>query len=324
MSEGVMISFADRQLDGLYDTGGFRALLRAFGSAELSATVRSEFDAAASEHVEFDGTSIAHAFYGDAFDAVTRSFAALVESGIDTSDPVQWLRLRHMLVSAARLSTMPSMTFEDCSVYETIQLVAFVIDLMTRVACARTRHLAPLKEGSMAELDGRTASIVSDILCGRVGAWLSVIDDLGRQLVDFDGTARWQLAIDAYADEALSLYESRLSSLGLPSERFVRMLSTQVLVCAATFDVLQQRSWVRVFPDGFVMPPRELYARSVNERLLSELEDVVKTEPEAPGRLRGFCGLFGYSPTSCVAMLPGELSSTLCDAYLEMADAQAS
>lgn len=316
----IEIMFLDRQLDGLYDAGGYRSYVKSFATPEATEASLSEFEDVFKEKISFDSSSMTHAFYKDALDGIMNAFALIVGQGIATGNPSHWLLLHDMLTCAARLSTCPGLVFDDdITVDDAIRLVALMTDVMARVSCRRTRHLAGLKTGTVAEIESRGASIRADIICGRVGAWLSFADDLGRECAWGAGLS-WVELMNVYGEARQRTYiNSLVSNFDLSIEQAIELMLTQASAIAASYDVLQQRSFARAFSDReFELPSAELIAKTLDKEIADRVADVVAAPVETGDMLRGYCGVFGVSAPMSIIFVESEMARILRTAYDEM------
>lgn len=313
------IVFLDHQLDGLYDAGGYRAFVRSLGDDEATAQTLSEFASVSAESIEFDPKSLTHAFYLDAVEGIQNAFATIMSQGISSANPAQWLLLHDALTSAARLVTCPGLAFSDDVVPDdAIRLVALLVDVFARVSCRRTRHLAGLKYGTEAEMERRGESIRADIICGRVGAWLSFVDDLGRECAWASGLS-WTELMNVYAEARQEAYVKRLTrDFGIAEEAGLSLALTQAAAVGASYDVLQQRSFVRVFSDGFEAPSPELVRKTFDMEIAEQVAEVVASPSESGDALRCYCSVFGVSAPLSVVFVPVDMACVLRTAYDEM------
>lgn len=261
--EVVEIRVAGTQIHGYYDAGGWRAFLACFSNSDANETVVSDFDVAAEDVIEFDESSPTHLFYRDGFDAVTNFVGMCVGQGIDTTDPMLWLRAHDALVGSTRLSTCPGLKFADGeTVSDAIGATALFIDIIARAACVRTRALAPLSEGTEEEISRRGWSIRCDILSGRSGAWISYVDDMGR-LASAARGADWNKLLEAYSKAREEAYvQFLMGHYNCSHESALSMAGFQAAAIAGVADALQQRAFLLSFADGkFEDPSDEISGR---------------------------------------------------------------
>ena len=317
--QAIRIVFLDQQLDGLYDAGGYRSLIRKFGTDAATAESLAEFDAVADEHIEFDSKSMTHAFYLDALTGIENAFAVIVQQGVCSANPAQWLLIRDMLTCAARLVTCPGMVFEDdVRPDDAIRLTALMVDIFARVSCRRTRHLAGLKTGSTLEAEKRGESIRADIICGRVGAWIAFVDDLGRECSWASGL-NWSELLDVYGQARQKTYiDSLCAKFDMSESHAVELMLIQASTVAASYDVLQQRSFARAFSDGFELPEPEVVRKSFDGDILEKVGDIIAYPTESGQFLRAYCMLFGVSAPLSVVFVESEAARILRTAYDEM------
>jgi hypothetical protein len=317
--EVVEVSVAGVQLHGYYDAGGWRAFLACLSTAEGNDKVVSDFESAAQDIIDFDESSPTHLFYRDGFDAAASFVGMCVAQGIDTTDPMLWLRAHDAIVGATRLSTCPGLRFsDDETVDDTIGAVALFVDIMSRAACERTRSLAPLSEGTEDEMVRRGWSIRCDIISGRAGAWIAYADDMGRLACAARG-ANWETMLEAYSKAREESYlQSLQTRYGCSHDAALSMAGFQAAALSGIADALQQRAFLFSFSDGVVPEPSEDVVSHMFDMPQYEAANaagLVTIEDRGGTESGGYAAFIGFDVPRTIVMWSYDALSSLIEEY---------
>lgn len=327
----VSIPFSVRQLDGIYDSGGFRSFVALLGNRDVDGGFLETFDKEAAKRHTLSNQPITRVVYDTAMNTVLGFATRIVKIGIDTSDVAEWLLARSAVVACTRLVGVPWFVgSKGHSVTDALEVTGLMLDVMSRVACRRTRDLAPLKRGDDDEVRSRGRSIVRDIVCGRGAAWMSMIDDLGCELCGIDG---WTERRQAFATRMESHYvraiidavrEAHGDEISVGEAR--RIEAVQIGAVAGIADVRQNAVFALSFPDGVPSDivdddvSRRVFDHEMVGRVLGEgaVEGsdwgMARTSSDVTG---GYFALFGTHPVDATFDMPEPLASEMRAAYDE-------
>lgn len=308
----VEMGFSDRQLEGIYRTGAYRRMVRSFSDDAVDAHVISRIEDAAKSSRGNDPESMSHyALFHAA--SVCAAFAAyMIDGEVDTLDIRQWFMLHDALVSANRIACVPDYVVEEgVTVPNLIMSVALICDVMCRCADSEARDKAPLPDLEDATVTKRAFGIYRDILCGRVGFWLSAIDDLACQVAMLMREDFFELR-DTYASGRVADYTQGLASaFGLSLEQASMAMTSQAISFSSLFDAHQSDVW-DASADTIAVPDEKIRAAVFHpEPLGIFVENAPAGLCDYGPYLRGFCLASGVSAVDSVFFVPRNISSEI-------------
>ena len=294
------LRFASEQLRGVYDFEAYRSLIASTSDRAKDVEYVKKWNKVASATRDEDPSSQTLFFYRDAFESALTTIGELGMGEIDLTNHVTWLGLRDLVIDANRLVTLPDLAHRDTSglrisVFDVVQSVAMLLDVVGRICDEDLRDRAVATDARRFRI--RWTPIYVDFVCGRGGAWLAYIDDMGAEAAAVRGIS-WAQQRDRYAAMRISDYLGRLSrTFSLESDAAGRLFSSQMLLCASVFDRIQRMTWDR---DGAEQPRSEDAVRSVRLDVLRPLMGAL-LPPTSPGDdLYGYTEAFGVSAPGCV------------------------
>lgn len=308
----VEMTFAERQLAGIYRTGAYRKMIRSFSDADVDAHVISSFEELAGFPRGNDPTSMSHfaLFWGAGTCAAF--VASMLDGEVNTLDIRQWFALHEALVCANRLVCVPDYAVDDgVGVPDIVMGVALVCDVMCRCADTEAVERAPLPDLEDATVTKRAFGIYRDIVCGRVGFWLSAICDLACQVAMLMGEDYGKLR-DMYAAAKVAEYVDSLSeTFGISATQASNVMASQAISFATLFDTYQATVW-DASVESLAEPDEATMASVLHTDLATTF---VRSAPEGQAgsgeHLRGFCRVSGVSAHDSVFFVPASVSADL-------------
>lgn len=311
----VEMSFAERQLSGIYRTGAYRKMIRSFSDAEVDARVIESIEGAAGFGRGNDPTSMSHFALFWAAGTCAAFVSETLGSEISTLDIRTWFALHEALVCANRILCVPDYVVEDgVSVPDLVMGTALVCDVLCRLADADAVSKAPLPDLEDATITKRAFGIYRDICCGRVGFWLSAIDDMACQVAMLMGEDFVTLR-DTYAAAKTAAYVDALASaFSLTKEQASSVMASQIMSFATLFDTHQATVWDASAPNMSV-PDRELRESVFHPELVAAfVEGAPSAICDSGPHLRAFCLSSGVSANDSVFFVPTSVSDEIVTA----------
>lgn len=325
VDDGYRVEFDRIQMNGLYDIVGYRRLVAELSNRVVDGRLISEFrEAAKSSPLEFEESSAVCVYYLDALITVAVGVEHFFTNRISGGDPNQWLVLRDMVVASSRLVTAPGFFVKGMlDVEHYLYLVAFAIDLMSRVSCRRTRAVAAVKDGSDEEIIRRSSTIFSDIVCGRGGAWIGYIDDMGCQCAAANGMS-WLRIRDDYARERNQAFvDTLVEAFGIDEDEAMGMVLFNVMTIASAWDMYQRHCSNASGIGAQEAFTDEHYDTAFDQEIQPAVAPLMVCEPEHGDEIEGYADRFGVSPTSTTFMTNVESAERIVSGYADFVHSDA-
>lgn len=308
----VEMSFAERQLSGIYRTGAYRKMIRSFSDAEVDTEVVAKVESAAGFGRGNDPTSMSHFALFWAAGTCAAFVSETLNSEVNTLDIRTWLGLHEALVCANRIVCAPDYVVEDgVSVPDLVMGVALVCDVLCRCADAEAISKAPLPDLEDETVTKRAIGIYRDILCGRVGFWLSAIDDMACQVAMLMGEDFMRLR-DTYAAAKTAAYVDALAdAFSLSVEQASAVMASQVMSFATLFDTHQATIW-DASAKNMSVPSKEVREAVFHPDLVAAfVESAPSALCDSGSHLRAFCLSSGVSAVDSVFFVPTSVSEEI-------------
>lgn len=310
------MSFASQQLAGIYHTGAYRRMVRCFSDANVDERVIHEIEAAAESVRGNDPTSMTHYSLFFATSTCVRFVNSILDGEVNTLDITQWLSLIDSLSSANRLICVPDYRYaEALSVPQLVMGVALAADVMFRAADKTAQQTAPLPDDSDETVTKRAFGIYRDIMCGRVGFWISAASDLACQvcmLVDAD----WQDVHDRWASgRMIEFVNGAKEAFEIDERAASSVLVSQTVAFAQLFDDNQSSVWDDTIESIELPTPEQQQAVFDEDTIGTFIEHAPDGLCDVGEHLRGFCEASGVSPVDSVFFLTRQASAE-CTALL--------
>lgn len=314
------MTFADHQLAGVYRTGAYRKMVRSFSSNAVDAKAIAELEEAAKSPRGNDPTSMSHYALFSAAATCSVFVANMVSATIDTLDVRQWLSLHEALVCANRLVCVPDYTIEEgVSVPNIVMSVALICDIMTRCADRSAVSSAPLPDFSDETVTRRAFGIYRDIVCGRVGFWISAVDDFITQcclLMDKD----FGEILDSWRGERMAEYVKGLAEAFSISERDAsNVFVSQVISMSQLFDVHQASVWDDSAADMSLPSESEMSSIFDAESAATFFKSVPEIPCDKGPHLCAFCEASGVSAIDSTFMVTRRVHAEVVGMLAEVA-----
>lgn len=324
VDDGYRVEFGRIQMNGLYDIVGYRRLVAELSNRPVDARLIGEFRKAAKDNpIRFDETSVVCVYYLDALITLAIGIEQFFTNKISGGDPNQWLVLRDMVVAASRLVTAPGFSVPGMlDVEHQIYLVAFVLDLMSRASCRRTRAVAAIKDGSDEEIIRRSSTIFSDIVCGRSGAWIGYIDDMGCQCAAANGMS-WIRIRDDYARERNQAFvETLVEAFDVDDDEALGMMLYNVMNVASAWDMYQRHCCSVSGVGAQEAFSDDHYDTAFDHDIQPAVAPLMVCEPEHGEAVEGYADRFGVSPTSTTFMTNSRSMVGITEGYADFLSEQ--
>lgn len=267
-----------------------------------------------------DGTGEAF-FLQDGADAAIGAVVGLafVDGGPATSVPEHWMIVRDGLIGLSRCITHPHLACKaGLTVRDVARGLAIVVDVMCRAADRDCAHTASYGVGDMS---ARMTPVYLDLLCGRLPAWLYVVDGLGRQAAHEAGRD-WVALRDAYSSKRMMQFCERLVSEvdGIADIHAAGAAYGKLVVSAAVDYDRHQRACFHdacgyvELPHGF--PDVEAFAACVHEDVWWRVEGCMAEPARSGSDMTCYDKLYQAGPVGIVSSLPVRMEETSRKGYI--------
>lgn len=320
MADSDVIRFNDTQMTSLFSYAGYSKYVADAADATIDGAYIHDWRAlnTASEVMSLDNDM--SLFYQDAFEVCVQFSNDILKYGVSTADVHAWVALRDAITCAARLSLDPAFDGGGGTTVDTvIQQMAALLDIFARAADRDLRATATPAQTEK-EQHRRIARIYSDIICGRVSAWLFYINMMGREAAFIAGVD-WVAACDEYANlRAQSYCKALVDNLdGIDDiDAAGKLFGRHATMAAMAYDRIQSELYSAILPAG--------YARNVdllNQAILDDVANLASgclTPIMTPGEdMVGYGKTFGYATVASIVMLPLDVENAMRQTYIPIA-----
>lgn len=294
------IKAAPQQLRGMWRYGAYRAVVTSAGNLAMDVDlVRSVIGRMDDPEVVLNRRDVRLMCYLDAHDAILMRLRDLVSKPLDTRDPSMWLMVRDLLISSTLLTMMPEFDGErGLSVYELVSSACTLVDVCLRLASAEESATAIVSDEQLALK--RIGPLVVDIVCGRVGAWLAYVDDIGCEAAGLQGKDWIVLRDGAAAQRSNERFRRVAEALGETGVEAKRVYCQTLMDIAGDFD---DRQWsvMRADTEQYVFDlDSSALAEAIDVAVFNDVKDLLVMPKPSVSDLRGYCRTFVMSPEACV------------------------
>ena len=299
----LALRLSANQMDGPVDFAAYRAAVCACGDATADANAVAKMRLAMDGSRVWDGSPGMGAYLHEASTFLLEAAGIVLSSEIAGNNPATWLVYERALCCMARILCVPdTQVVQDGDAYELFRIILLSMESVGR-ACdpqMRASVVDDFSRGMQADAtwaDGVIADIWTDIVCGRVGAWIAYTNVMGAYAASLVGLS-WKGVRERYAEGTMNAYiQATCDAFGWSA---TQALIEAVGIMHSMGDVFAMYSLAR-----FSEASRGgLFGREAFSKL-AMASGVILGKPAV--QVGGYQGLFGVDQYRSVSMLPAAL-----------------